>query len=260
MEKVISKDGTPIAYLRQGIGPPLVLVHGTGVIAKSWMPVLPGLAKHFTVYVIDRRGRGESGDTEPYAIAREYEDIAAVVDSIDHPVNLMGHSSGGLYTFEAALIAKNVRKVILYEPSISLPGVQQELEEIAVAVEKLLHDGQNEAALVSLYKMRGAPTSDIERMQASPEWDERVAIANTIPREIREVDRYSFDPVKFTGLQTPIRFLVGEKHIPIFNDLIKVLKKTLPNFSTDMLPGQKHFAMDAAPDLFVDALTQYFMD
>ena len=260
MEKVISKDSTPIAYLKQGHGPPLVLVHGTGVVAKSWMRVLPALARNFTVYAIDRRGRGESGDTEPYTIEREYEDIAAVVDSIDQPVNLMGHSSGGLYALEGALLVNNVRKLLLYEPPITLPGVRKSFEEIIVAVEKLLHDGQKEEALVALYRMRGAPATDIERMQAQPEWEERVAIADTVPREIREIERYSFDIEKFSVLQAPTRFLVGEKHLPFFNDLIQVLIETLPDCSSEMIPGQKHFAMDTAPDLFVDALTRFFID
>lgn len=258
MDEVISKDGTPIAYMKEGDGPPLVLVHGTGVIAKSWMRVLPGLSKNFSVYAIDRRGRGGSGDTEPYAIEREYEDIAAVVDSIDQPVNLMGHSSGGLYAFEGALLAKNVRRLLLYEPSITLPSVQKNFEEIIVSVEKLLNDGQKEEALVTLYRIRGAPASDIERMQAQPEWEERVAIVDTVPRELRELERHTFDVEKFSALQTPTRFLVGEKHLPLFNDLIQVLNETLPDCSSDMLPGQRHFAMDTAPDLFVNALTRFF--
>jgi pimeloyl-ACP methyl ester carboxylesterase len=260
MEKVISKDGTPIAYLKQGDGPPLVLVHGTGVIAKSWMRVLPALAENFTVLAVDRRGRGGSGDTESYTIEREYEDIAAFVDSIDQPVNLMGHSSGGLYALEAALLANNVRRLLLYEPSITLPGVQKNFEEIIVAVEKLLNDGKKEEALVALYRMRGAPISDIERMQASPDWEERVAIADTVSREIREIEHHIFDVKKFSFLQTPTRFLVGEKHLPFFIDLIQVFIETLPDCSSDILPGQKHFAMDTAPDLFVDALTRFFKD
>ena len=80
MEKVISKDGTPIAYQRSGKGAPLVLTHGTGASAERWKPILPALEKHFSVYAVDRRGRGASGDAHTYAIRREFEDVAAVVD------------------------------------------------------------------------------------------------------------------------------------------------------------------------------------
>src|ERR1700733_1955907 len=82
MEKVISKDGTPIAYQRSGKGAPLVLIHGTGASSERWKPILPALEEHFCVYAVDRRGRGASGDAHSYAIQREFDDVAAVVDSI----------------------------------------------------------------------------------------------------------------------------------------------------------------------------------
>src|SRR3712207_6140160 len=83
---VASKDGTPIAFLRSGEGPPLVLLHGTTADHSRWAPVLPAFEEHFTVYAVDRRGRGGSGDSEAYALDREFEDIAAVVDSLEEPV------------------------------------------------------------------------------------------------------------------------------------------------------------------------------
>ena len=86
---VTSKDGTPIAYWRSGEGPPLVLVHGTSADHSRWTPVLPAFEQHFNVYAVDRRGRGGSGDSEDYSIEREFEDVAAVVDSIGEPVNLL---------------------------------------------------------------------------------------------------------------------------------------------------------------------------
>src|SRR5215813_2457638 len=96
MEKILSKDGTPIAYQRSGAGAPLVLVHGTGGASVRWKPILPALEQHFTVYAVDRRGRGESGEAASYAIEREFEDVAAVVDSIGNEVNLLGHSFGAI--------------------------------------------------------------------------------------------------------------------------------------------------------------------
>ena len=98
MEKVISKDGTPIAYQRSGKGAPLVLIHGTGASSERWEPVPPALEKHFSVYAVDRRGRGASGDAHTYAIQREFEDVAAVVDSIGDRVELLGHSFGAIWT------------------------------------------------------------------------------------------------------------------------------------------------------------------
>jgi pimeloyl-ACP methyl ester carboxylesterase len=116
MEKVTSPDGTRIAYYRSGAGAPLILVPGTGAANPvAWTAVLPALEAHFSVYAVDRRGHGESGDSPTYAIEREFEDIAAVVDSIGGPVNLLGHSFGGLCALEAALLTPNLRKLVLYE-------------------------------------------------------------------------------------------------------------------------------------------------
>jgi pimeloyl-ACP methyl ester carboxylesterase len=99
--KVTSKDGTSIASWQSGSGPPLVLVHGTTRDHYAWDQVLPALSQQFTVYAVDRRGRGASEDGPIYTIEREFEDIAAVVDSFS-PVNLLGHSYGGICSLEAA--------------------------------------------------------------------------------------------------------------------------------------------------------------
>src|SRR5918997_3847853 len=106
-ESVASKDGTTIAYRRSGEGPPLVLVHGTAGDHGRWRPVLPAFEERFAVYAIDRRGRGGSGDSEDYTIEREFEDVAAVVDSVGEPALVLGHSYGALCALEAALLTRN---------------------------------------------------------------------------------------------------------------------------------------------------------
>ena len=119
MEHITSRDGTPIAYERCGNGLPLVLIHGAAADHTRWTPLLQELEKRFTVYAIDRRGRGESGDVGPYRVEREYEYVVAVVNSIPGPVNLLGHSYGVICSLEASLKVSNLRKLILYEPPIS---------------------------------------------------------------------------------------------------------------------------------------------
>src|SRR5260370_1441359 len=129
---VISTDGTTIAYRRSGVGPPLVIVHGTTGDPTSW-PSLPALEQCFTVYIVIRRGRGASGDAPTYAIEREFEDVAAVVDAIGEPVNLLGHSFGALCALEGAMQTTQVRKLVLYEgiptgvehfPAPTIPQIQ----------------------------------------------------------------------------------------------------------------------------------------
>lgn len=149
METVRSADGTPIAFKRTGNGPPLVLVHGMAGNHTRWelFDVRPRLAEQTTVYAMDRRGHGESGDTEEYALKREFEDVAAVVDSIDEPVHLLGHSHGGLCVLEAALRTDNVASLIVYEPAGPWEEGHLYSEEMYEELAALVEVGENEQAL-----------------------------------------------------------------------------------------------------------------
>jgi pimeloyl-ACP methyl ester carboxylesterase len=153
MEHVISKDGTPIAYERSGAGPALVLVHGTTTDHTHWLPLLPKLERFFTVYTVDRRGRGQSGDTEPYAIQREFEDMVAVVDSISGTVGLLGHSYGALCCLEAALLTTNISKLALYEPPIYTKIKQSHAADTLDRINAHLKAGNPEDAVLLLYKI-----------------------------------------------------------------------------------------------------------
>lgn len=116
METITSADGATIAYERSGSGPSLVLVHGATADHTTWAPALPLLEEHFTVYAMDRRGRGDSGDADDYALDREAEDVVALVETIDEPVTLLCHSFGGLCALEAAPRTDRLRRLVPYEP------------------------------------------------------------------------------------------------------------------------------------------------
>src|SRR5690554_193295 len=153
IDRVPSADGTPIAYHRLGSGPPLVLVAGSGAANPvAWTNVIPTLETHFTVYAMDWRGRGESGDGPAYVIEREFEDIAAVLGATGEPANLLGHSFGALCALEAARLAPNVRRLILYEPAFTLPGVTLYREGIIDRLQMLLNAGDREGVLTTLYR------------------------------------------------------------------------------------------------------------
>src|SRR5690606_29299175 len=136
MQTVVSSDNTPIAYEVTGEGPPLALVHGTTADHTRWSNVLPELAARHTVFAMDRRGRGESGDSEHYELAREFDDVAAVVSAAGPGASLLGHSYGALCAMEAALRTSNLRKLILYEPAFSIgteiypAGARERLEAL----------------------------------------------------------------------------------------------------------------------------------
>ena len=119
MTRVVSGDGTEIADWTSGEGPPLVLVHGAAADHTRWRPLLSYLESYATVHAIDRRGRGASGDGSDYDVAREFEDVAAVVDAVAQAsgsaVDLYGHSFGGFCAFGGALLTANLGRLVLYE-------------------------------------------------------------------------------------------------------------------------------------------------
>src|SRR5690242_4327747 len=141
-----SRDGTLIAYHRSGTGPPLVLVHGTGASSARWTPILPTFEEHFRVYVVDRRGRGRSADANgsEYALAREAEDLASLVDSIGQPAHVLGHSFGGIVALEAALLTPHIQRMILYEPPIVINGAANFPLDLITRLDALLAAGDRE--------------------------------------------------------------------------------------------------------------------
>src|SRR3990170_2085909 len=186
--RVLSTDGTPIAFWRGGAGPPLVLVHGTAGNHLSFRLVQPLLEEHFTVYAMDRRGRGESGDSPKYAIEREFEDLAALVDSLGVPANLLGHSYGATCALGAAPLARNVRKLVLYEPAPGIPSVPTSSIE---RMEELIRRGERDDAMVVMFReVLEFSEEELEQFRASPTWPMRVAAAHTVPRELRAEESY----------------------------------------------------------------------
>jgi pimeloyl-ACP methyl ester carboxylesterase len=261
MEMILSGDITPIAYFRSGTGSPLVLVPGAGAANPVAWPVFPALEERFSVYAVDRRGHGESGDSPSYAIEREFEDIAAVVDSIGEPADVLGHSFGGLCALEAALLTRNIRKLVLYEPlSVPLPGVPVYPEGFNDRIQALLEAGDQEGVLTTHYRENaGMSVQEIGQMKSSPVWLERLAAANTLPRELRSDERYRFVAQPFKDLQTPILLLSGSDSPEVIKEGTKVVDAALTNSRIALLPGQQHIAMYTAPDLFLQEVLTFLL-
>ena len=245
-----SKDGTSIACHKTGTGAPLVLVHGTTADHTRWAPVLPALSERFTVYACDRRGRGASGDEPPYAIEREFEDVAAVVDGIGGPVDLIGHSYGALCALEAAVLTRNIRRLVLYEPPIPV-GRPITPEGVIDRLQSLLDAGDNDGVVATFMReVPRVPPDQLERMRSLPAWRARVEAAGTIPRELRANDRYTFTPERFKGLKVPVLLLLGGDSPPFFRAALERLQGTIPGARIVVLPGQQHVAIDTAPAMF----------
>jgi len=261
MEFVTSKDGVPIAYCRTGEGQPLVLVHGAAADHTRWTPILQGLEKYFTVYAMDRRGRGQSGDAEPYTLEREYEDVVAVVDSIPRPVDLLGHSYGAICSLEASLRTPNLRKLILYEPPLSI-GVKRNYPSNAVdRMNSHLDAGDPEKALLFfLQEIAGIPQKEMNMLRFLPSWSSRVASANTIPREEAAVGSYLLKPERFSNMEIPTLLLLGGGSPSRYRTAIETLNRTIPNSRIAIMPGQGHAAMDTAPGLFLSEVIGFLTE
>ncbi len=260
-ESVTSTDGTPIACWRSGEGPPLVLVHGTAADHNRWAPVLPAFEERFTVSAVDRRGRGGSSDAEDYAIEREFEDVAEVVDSLAEPAVLLGHSYGALCALEAALLTRNVRKLVLYEPAINVSDEGVYPLEVVDRLEALLEAGDRDGVVATtMREVAGAAPEVVEHLRSQPAWQARVAAAHTIPRELRANDAYPFVPERFGDLGVPTMLLLGGESSAAFGEAAKAVDEALPDSRIVVLPGQKHVAMDTATDLFTGEVLRFVED
>jgi pimeloyl-ACP methyl ester carboxylesterase len=188
---VTSTDGTPIAAFTSGSGPAVVLVHGTAGDHTTFRVVGPLLAERYTVHAIDRRGRGGSEDTPPYSIEREFEDVAAVAETLaaEDPrgkVDVVGHSYGGRCGLGAALRTDAIRRVVSYEGAPSPPDSRYGDAGLAAELEGLAGEGRHDAILETfMRRVVGMDDAALVAYRADPVWPLRVAAAHTIPRELR---------------------------------------------------------------------------
>jgi len=251
---VASRDGTRIAFWRSGQGPPLVLVHGATADHTSFRFLAPEIEADFTVCAVDRRGRGESGDTADYAIEREFEDVAAVVGALGGPVDLFGHSFGGTAALGAAPLTPNLRRLVLYEPS---PGISVVADEDVERIEALVARGEREEALIAAYRSLGLTPDEIEPIRASPVWPARVAAVHTIAREIRAEEAHRLSRGRFETVTTPTLLLLGEESPDWARAGVERIRAVLPHAEVAVLRGQAHLAILTAPALVAVELSSF---
>lgn len=235
----------------------MILVHGTGIDRTYWEPVRPELERDFTVTVMDRRGRGESGDTLPYSIQREFEDVAAVVDHLGGPVYLLGHSYGALCSLEASLLTDRIRRMVLYEPPIyahiDIPYPPDAPDRYKAYIE----EGRYEEAIMMVYELADTPLEEVELLRSQPNWRSRLLSAPTMPREFFSARGYKLDPHRFRGMNVPTILLLGSESTPFYKAATKAVQASLPNNLVSLLPGQRHEAVITAPELVVHRVLDF---
>jgi pimeloyl-ACP methyl ester carboxylesterase len=263
MTRVASRDGTGIAVWTSGQGPPLVLVHGAVADHTRWRPLLPYLEPHVTVHAMDRRGRGASGDAAGYAVEREFEDVAAVVDAVAEAsgsaVDLYGHSFGGLCAFGGATLTANIGRLVLYE---GWPPADPRAHELPPGVgerlEGLLADGNRDAVVETMFReVVLMPPAEIAALRAQPAWPARAAAAHTIVRELGAIARVPFDPGQAARIAAPTLLLTGSDSDDPFAADIGTVAAALPDARIGVLDGQRHVADILAPELVAQRLLAF---
>lgn len=245
---VTASDGTPIAVWEEGAGPPFVLVHGSLQDHTISAAFIAELRENFTTFAMDRRGFGASGDSTDYAIEQEFEDVAAVVDAVaartGSPPVLWGHSYGASLAMGGATLTRNIRQMILYEPSLGLTYPEGWVETL----EKTLSEGDGEAAIVLVFRdVLGFTDDEIDAMRSGPEWNRRVAVAPTVAREARAEEGWTYRPGQFDAITARTALLAGSQSPPELKRATEAAAAALPGARTHVLDGHAHIAHRTDP-------------
>jgi pimeloyl-ACP methyl ester carboxylesterase len=261
---VRAPDGTSIAVFASGPerGRPILLVHGTTADHTTFRIVGPRFAETHPVRAVDRRGRGASGDTLPYAIRREFEDVAAVADDLAAgsglPVDVVGHSYGGRTALGAALLTESIGRVVCYEGAPTPPGASYHPTGIEDRLRERLAAGDPDGALAAfMTEVVGMAPNDLAAYRADPVWPLRAAAAGTI---LRELDAETDPAASLDALGTvrqPVLQILGGASLTVFRAATEALDERLADGRIVVIDGARHAAHHTHPDAFVAAVEAF---
>jgi pimeloyl-ACP methyl ester carboxylesterase len=262
---VTSGDGTTIAYEMVGSGPALILVGGGLTDRTENAPLVPVLAPHLTVINYDRRGRGMSADTAPYAVAREVEDIGALVDAIGGTAYLFGVSSGGALALEAAMVVHGVVKVGVYEIPWNLdedwPAAWGDYVE---QLDRATARDDRGTALKAFLRLTGMAEDEIAAMRAAPFWGDLEAIAHTLAYDAAclgdgqpPMDRLATIRQRVLVLTGDDRSAESPSWVRALDDAAEAIGTAVPSSERDILAGQSHLP---DPAVVAERLVRFFLE
>lgn len=253
---VESRDETPIGYVRVGSGPPLVIVHGAWASGDSYLPLAEMLGEQFSCFVMDRRGRGRSGDGPEYSLECELADIEAVLDAAGQGASLLGHSGGGVYALEVALRA-DIRSLVLYEPPLR-QNLDEDTRGFIDRFRDTVEDGRNEAATAMFFReMAGMDEDALGAFQATPAWQERVPRAWTVVREMEAMVDSGLPIERYASVSVPTLVLVGTETPAEDVQAMHQLHRVIPHSRLAQLEGQGHLAHLTGPDLLAKEVAEF---
>ena len=260
--EVTSKDGTRIVFDRTGEGPPLILVGGALNNRGSGAPYAAPLSASFTVYAYDRRGRGDSADTPPYAVDREVEDLLALIEEAGGSAFLFGHSSGAALVLETAARADGIEKIALYEPPYNVDDSRAPVPPDYVAhLDELIAEGRRGDAVEYFMVVGvGMPPEAVAPMRDAPFWPYLEAVAHTIAYDGRvmgfdEAD-HSLPVERWKAIEAPALVMDGDASPDWGRNAVQAVTDALPNAERRSLPGQTH---EVEPAVLAPALVDFFL-
>ncbi|MEW2167912.1 alpha/beta hydrolase [Streptomyces sp. NPDC007084] len=255
-KKTISRDGTPIAYERFGDGPAVILVGGAMCTGATLVPLAEALSGRFRAVTYDRRGRGGSGDTAPFAVAREVEDIAALIEACGGDALLYGVSSGGALALEAAASGLPVRAVAVYETpfAVDAEAGEERAAYTARLTELLSQDRRGEAVELFLSRV-GAPPELIAGIRMSHAWAGMEAIAPTLAYDNAALGEGPVPRGRLAGVPVPLLSVAGDASPGWMREASRVVAEAAPKGSYRTLEGQTHM-VDAS--VLAPVLAEFF--
>lgn len=262
-DTVTSRDGTTIAYDRYGEGPALVFVDGATAVRAYDESLATTLAPHFAVYAYDRRGRGDSGDTPPYAVEREIEDLDAVIQATGGSAFVLGHSSGAVLALRAAAHGPSIAKLAVYEPPFIVDESRPPIPDDYVEhLDELVAEGRRaDAWAYFMTAAVGMPQEVIDGMLAEPWVGAMEAVAHTIAYDGRVMgDTMSGKPLSpdpWSSITAPTLVMDGGASPDWMRNSARALVAVLPNADYRTLEGQDHGpAEDALAPVLIDFFTE----
>ena len=258
MKKVVSKDGTQIAYDSTGRGPVVILVLGALNSRKSGAKLAKLLASRYTVISFDRRGRGDSTDTAPYSPQREVEDIAALIGAVGEPVYLYGHSSGGALALEAAItLRKKVRKLAIYEVPYTLDAKERkDANEYYKRLKKSLESGKRGDAVAVFIRSVGVSEKQLSAVKRLPMWPGLVRLAPTLAYDSAVLGKgHSLPATRLSRITVPTLVMHGGAGAPFMRDAAQAISKIIPKAQLRTLARQTH---GVSPKVLAPVLEEFF--
>jgi len=258
---VRSADGTSIAVWADGNGPPLVLVHGALNDHTTDRPFIDELRGSVTTFAMDRRGRGASGDGPDYAIEREFEDIAAVVDAVaartGRAVSVWGHSYGADCAMGAAALTGNIARLVLYEPGLGFT-CSDSVREAIDAVDTAVAAGDLEDALITALRGIVELTDDeIALVRSSPAWPARLAAVPMLPREIKAEVDWAYQHGQFDTVTASTLLLAGAESPPAQQEATQRAAAAIPDARVRTLDGHSHIAHRVDPAMVAAIVCEF---